>query len=183
MLLVASSKLPLQQRALNLSGHARPLQLPAQNPNPCISASLLTLYISIMSDTDHLPSHVSDRQIELALRSAVAALFADDDLENLTVKRVRRAVEKQLQLSPDFLKSHTTWAEKSKDIITTETDLQEASANAPSSSQNQPRSKSAVQKRAAYKSRSTSKISTSAPGDAAKRKKGEKYSPVVPCSS
>jgi hypothetical protein len=77
-----------------------------------------------MSDSANFLKTASDVDIERALRNTVADLFADDNLENLTVKRVRRSVEQKLHLPDEFLKTHSRWANKSKEIITSATDFQ-----------------------------------------------------------
>ena len=58
----------------------------------------------------------SDHELEQSLRrEVVKANKAGDDV---TVKRIRVASEKRLGLPEDFYKSHATWKDKSKDIIT-----------------------------------------------------------------
>ncbi|KAF2457542.1 hypothetical protein BDY21DRAFT_363814 [Lineolata rhizophorae] len=67
-----------------------------------------------------------DAMIEGALRGAVAKLFAESRFEDLTVKRVRRTVEEELQLGTDFLKTDKNWGQKSKDVIADEVSAQES---------------------------------------------------------
>ncbi len=73
-----------------------------------------------MSDSEgsavsgEIPSHTN--LIE-ALRNAVKQVFASDLLENLTVKRIRKAAEEELELGEDFFKHDPEWSAKSKRII------------------------------------------------------------------
>ena len=76
-----------------------------------------------MSDSDS--SSLSDAMpsnsvLEDALRNAVQKIYRSRNLEDLTVKRVRRAVEKQLVLEDDYFKNDSFWKEKSKSIILSE---------------------------------------------------------------
>ena len=52
-----------------------------------------------------------------ALRDAVKASFTSGKTEELTVKRLRTIVEKDLQLHDGFFKTHDIWNTKSKRII------------------------------------------------------------------
>lgn len=74
-----------------------------------------------MSDTSslsaHLPTHA---ELEQALKNVVQTIYKSGDLENLTVKRVRKAAEENLGLDEGFFKDHETWKDKSKDIILAE---------------------------------------------------------------
>lgn len=54
------------------------------------------------------------------MRDIVARLFRHGQLEDLTVKRVRKAAEEELDLPVDYLKSNSEWKDRSKDIISEE---------------------------------------------------------------
>ncbi|KAI9840899.1 MAG: hypothetical protein M1837_001226 [Sclerophora amabilis] len=78
-----------------------------------------------MSDTDPDASSVpSDTAISTALRDAVKRVFASDQLENLTVKRVRATVTRDLALPDELFKSNEEWKAKSKEIIEEESAAQ-----------------------------------------------------------
>jgi hypothetical protein len=74
----------------------------------------------VMSDSEDIPALPSDSRIASALRTTVADIFNSGNLEDLTLKRVRKAVEQQLKLPEDFLKTSQEWKEKSKDIVNSE---------------------------------------------------------------
>ena len=59
----------------------------------------------------------SDRELEEALRRTVQAICRTGDLENLTVKRVRKATEQELNLPEEFFKQLSVWKDRSKRII------------------------------------------------------------------
>ena len=59
----------------------------------------------------------SDVELEQALRHAVQSICQTGNLQNLTVKRVRKAAEKNLKLPEEFFKLHQTWKDKSKAVI------------------------------------------------------------------
>ena len=59
----------------------------------------------------------SDRALTEAIREAVQNVFAAGDMENLTVKRVRMAVEEKLGLKKDFFKRDENWSKRSKTLI------------------------------------------------------------------
>jgi len=58
----------------------------------------------------------SVKLLEQSLRSAVRDVYKRGDLEELTVKRMRKAVEENLNLHDDFFKT-PAWKDKSKQII------------------------------------------------------------------
>jgi hypothetical protein len=62
----------------------------------------------------------SDDTLAAALRDAVKRIFDAGDLSELTVKRVRAAAERKLQLPEDFFKGHPEWRGKSKEIVEAE---------------------------------------------------------------
>lgn len=61
----------------------------------------------------------TDSDLENALRVKVRQIFRLGNLDELTVKRVRRAVETELGLELDHFKDDA-WREKSKSIIESE---------------------------------------------------------------
>ncbi|KAL4901402.1 hypothetical protein BDW74DRAFT_181969 [Aspergillus multicolor] len=85
------------------------------------------------SESEHDLSDVSpkpsDKELEQALRETVAAIFKTGKTEELTVKRVRLAAEKGLQLDEGFFKSNGDWKTKSDRIIKDEVEVQDAAQN------------------------------------------------------
>ncbi|KAJ5820112.1 hypothetical protein N7474_005703 [Penicillium riverlandense] len=77
------------------------------------------------SDSEEQPSVPSDDALEKALREAVATVFKAGNLEELTVKRVRLAVEKKLGLEEGFFKSTNEWKARSDHIIKDEVNVQD----------------------------------------------------------
>ncbi|KIW03114.1 uncharacterized protein PV09_05757 [Verruconis gallopava] len=72
-----------------------------------------------MSDSEDSSSAPSDAQLTSTLKRTVARFFAEDS-DNLTLKRVRAAIENELNLPANWLKNHNVWAAKSKELITSE---------------------------------------------------------------
>jgi len=76
-----------------------------------------------MSSSDSgtpIPTHQrapTDTDITSALRAAVAACYANNDEDNLTLKRIRASVAKKLKLADDFFKTSDEWNGKSKQIV------------------------------------------------------------------
>ena len=70
-----------------------------------------------MSDSKSSDFVPPDNAIEKILRDT-ATEFYNTDPNNLTLKRVRQAVERKLRLEDGFLKADDKWNAKSKDIIT-----------------------------------------------------------------
>lgn len=64
-----------------------------------------------------VPSHA---KLERALREAVRDVYKNGDLENLTVKRIRKAVQEKLALEEDFFKTNDHWKDESKSVIQSE---------------------------------------------------------------
>lgn len=62
----------------------------------------------------------SDGVLEQALRRAVQLAHKRGDLEAITVKRMRKAAEEDLNLQEGFFKQDPTWESKSKRIIIAE---------------------------------------------------------------
>lgn len=63
------------------------------------------------------PAVPSNKRLEQGLRDEVAAIFKSGNTEELTVKRVRLAVEKRLGLGEGFFKSTSDWKTRSDEII------------------------------------------------------------------
>ncbi|KAL2838744.1 hypothetical protein BJX68DRAFT_248538 [Aspergillus pseudodeflectus] len=73
-----------------------------------------------------VPSQPSDKQLEKALRDAVAQIYKTGKMEELTVKRVRLAAEKALQLEEGYFKRNGEWKARSEQIIKDEVEVQDA---------------------------------------------------------
>ena len=73
-----------------------------------------------MSDSSLSDGAPSAAVLEQALRNAVREVYLSGDLDNLTVKRIRKAVEADLDLPDGFFKNDTVWKEESKIIIQSE---------------------------------------------------------------
>ncbi|KAJ5909760.1 Transcriptional regulator [Penicillium tannophilum] len=71
----------------------------------------------------------SDKQLEKGLRDEVAGIFKSGNMEELTVKRVRLATEKQLGLAEGYFKTTGDWKARSEQIIKAEVDVQESAQN------------------------------------------------------
>ncbi|TID22412.1 transcriptional regulator [Venturia nashicola] len=78
-----------------------------------------------MSDSEDETRIPEDPKIEETLRAIVARLYTSGDHSELTVKRVRKAAEVELDLPDDYLKDNATWKSKSKNIIADEHGKQE----------------------------------------------------------
>lgn len=63
------------------------------------------------------PSHAT---LEQALRDTVQQVFQSGNLDELTIRRVRTATEKRLDLEDGFYKNDPMWKEESKTIIESE---------------------------------------------------------------
>ncbi|PLB52754.1 hypothetical protein P170DRAFT_434474 [Aspergillus steynii IBT 23096] len=72
------------------------------------------------------PTAPSDDALEKALRDTVAEIYRTGNMEELTVKRVRLAAEKSLQLEPGFFKTDNAWKTKSEQIIREAVESQDA---------------------------------------------------------
>jgi hypothetical protein len=59
----------------------------------------------------------SGKELERALCDAVAKIYNSGKMEELTVKRVRTAAEKELRLEEGFYKSNGDWKSRSDQII------------------------------------------------------------------
>jgi len=66
-----------------------------------------------MSSDNEFEEH-DDETIESTLRKNVQQLY---DTPDLTINRIRTAVEKKLGLETDYLKNDNSWSKRSKDII------------------------------------------------------------------
>lgn len=72
-----------------------------------------------MSDSSLSDAPPSDQVLEHALRHAVQVVYKTGDLEELTVKRMRKAAEGELELQEGFFKE-PEWKDRSKAIIENE---------------------------------------------------------------
>ncbi|MCJ1338534.1 hypothetical protein MMC09_003823 [Bachmanniomyces sp. S44760] len=70
----------------------------------------------------------SNTTLERALRQTVQTIYDGGDLAELTVKRVRRATEVDLELREGYFKDNSSWKERSKQIIEAEVKTQEDAA-------------------------------------------------------
>jgi hypothetical protein len=68
-------------------------------------------------EVDVAPTVPSDQALEKGLRDGVAAVYKAGNMEELTVKRVRLAVEKKLGLTEGYFKSTDDWKARSEEII------------------------------------------------------------------
>lgn len=73
-----------------------------------------------MSDSEASTQFPSSLAIEQGLRATVARIFRSANHDNLTIKRVRKAAEEELELPDDFFKNSKDWKDRSKDLITAE---------------------------------------------------------------
>ena len=62
----------------------------------------------------------TDATLEQALRSAVQKVYKLGNTEDLTVRRIRKAVEEDLDLQASFFKNNPVWNTKSKSVIQSE---------------------------------------------------------------
>jgi hypothetical protein len=71
------------------------------------------------SDSDSVASATvpSDKVLEKGLRDAVATIFKTGKEEELTIKRVRLAAEKALDLEQGFFRGDARWKAESDRII------------------------------------------------------------------
>ncbi|KAL3482437.1 hypothetical protein BJX99DRAFT_2602 [Aspergillus californicus] len=79
------------------------------------------------SDTQS-QSEPSDKELEQALRDVVARIYKAGNMEELTVKRIRLAAEKSMQLEEGFFKSNGDWKTRSDQIIKDEVEVQDTAA-------------------------------------------------------
>lgn len=73
-----------------------------------------------MSDASLPDESPSDATLERALRRAVQLVYKSGNLEELTVKRIRKIAERDLNLQDDFFKTDVVWKDKSKSVISSE---------------------------------------------------------------
>lgn len=73
-----------------------------------------------MSDSSLSDGAPSEGMLEQALRHAVREVYRSGELDNLTVKRIRKSVETELDLDDDFFKNDPAWKEQSKNVIQSE---------------------------------------------------------------
>ena len=63
---------------------------------------------------------LTDATLEQALRNAVQKVYKTGNTDDLTVRRIRKAVEEDLDLQDDFFKNDPIWKTKSKTVIQSE---------------------------------------------------------------
>lgn len=73
-----------------------------------------------MSDSSLSDDIPSTAVLKQALRNAVREVYRSGDLDNLTIKRIRKSVEEELDLPGDFFKGDPVWKEESKNTIQSE---------------------------------------------------------------
>ncbi|CAG8300254.1 unnamed protein product [Penicillium salamii] len=117
-----------------------------------------------MSDSEseaeaEAPSTHSDQYLEKALREQVASIFKSGNMAELTVKRVRHAVENKLGLTAEYFKTTGDWKKRSEEIIKEEFDTQDAAAQNPEP-QSEKSPSPAPQKQALTKRAKSESIST-----------------------
>ncbi|PGH11713.1 hypothetical protein AJ79_04736 [Helicocarpus griseus UAMH5409] len=103
------------------------------------------------SDSDSLSSTgiPSDDVLEKGLRDTVARIFAKGNMEELTVKRVRAATEKALELEEGFYKGDEVWKGKSDAIIKGEAERQDELAAEKEKEKDKKKASPVAHKRAA----------------------------------
>lgn len=69
------------------------------------------------SEAESASGRPADDVLEKALRDAVTKVYNSGKMEELTVKRVRLAAEKALQLEEGFYKTQGDWKTRSEQII------------------------------------------------------------------
>ena len=62
----------------------------------------------------------ADATLEQALRNAVQKVYKMGNTDDLTVRRIRKSVEGDLDLQDDFFKNDPNWNTKSKSVIQSE---------------------------------------------------------------
>lgn len=62
----------------------------------------------------------TDATLEQALRNAVQKVYKAGNTDDLTVRRIRKAVEEDLELQGGFFKNDPVWNTKSKNVIQSE---------------------------------------------------------------
>lgn len=67
-------------------------------------------------DAEEAPAAPSGKTLEKALRDAVAAVYKSKKMEELTIKRIRLAAAKRLDLDEGFFKS-SDWKGRSEQVI------------------------------------------------------------------
>ena len=63
---------------------------------------------------------LTDATLEQALRNAVQKVYKTGNTDDLTVRRIRKAVEEDLDLQDGFFKNDSIWNTKSKSVIQSE---------------------------------------------------------------
>ncbi|KAJ5469661.1 hypothetical protein N7539_009279 [Penicillium diatomitis] len=84
--------------------------------------------VSDSDDSAQNKSAPSDKELDQALRAEVGQKYNEKNYEELTVKRVRRAVEEQLGLEQGYFKNTGDWKTRSEEIIKDEFEILRTSA-------------------------------------------------------
>ncbi|CAG7918465.1 unnamed protein product [Penicillium olsonii] len=81
------------------------------------------------SDAEAAASSPFDQALEKGLRDEVNAIFKSGNIEELTVKRVRLAVENKLGLTAGYFKTTGEWKTRSEEIIKNEVETQDMASS------------------------------------------------------
>ncbi|CAG8423901.1 unnamed protein product [Penicillium salamii] len=134
----------------------------APSITPSITVNMPPKYRMSDSESEaeaEAPSTHSDQYLEKALREQVASIFKSGNMAELTVKRVRHAVENKLGLTAEYFKTTGDWKKRSEEIIKEEFDTQDAAAQNPEP-QSEKSPSPAPQKQALTKRAKSESIST-----------------------
>ncbi|KAB8226840.1 putative transcriptional regulator [Aspergillus alliaceus] len=113
------------------------------------------------SELSTAPSVTSDNALEKALRDAVAKVYKSGAMEELTVKRVRLAAEKELGVEEGFFKASRDWKSKSDQIIKDEVEVQDKRAQEPESDEEEKEEPTPLVKASSAKRTKPIKVATS----------------------
>ena len=69
------------------------------------------------SDSSTSDKRPSDAKLESALREAVQDVYKTGNLEELTIRRIRKTVEEWLGLDEGFFKTDAVWKDQSKVVV------------------------------------------------------------------
>ncbi|GKZ23090.1 hypothetical protein AbraIFM66951_004841 [Aspergillus brasiliensis] len=83
------------------------------------------------SEAESASGRPTDGALEQALRDAVTKVYKSGKMEELTVKRVRLAAEKALQLEEGFYKTQGDWKTRSEQIIKDQVEEEEKAGQEP----------------------------------------------------
>ncbi|KAL1958957.1 hypothetical protein VTO42DRAFT_3510 [Malbranchea cinnamomea] len=112
----------------------------------------------------------ADETLERGLRDTVAKLFRTGNTDELTVKRVRLATEKALNLEMGFFKGHEIWKTRSDQIIRDEVEIQERQEE---QKEQQPSDTTEEKRPETLNAKPTKRATTSASQNSRKKRKKE----------